>query len=64
MQRELSCLPFFCGKRKVGKPKGFGAQKNGLPCEIAINTKGLVNTMDYFTGHFVGIKQLSFLTDL
>jgi len=34
MQRELSFLPFFCGKRKVGKPAGHGAQKNGLPCEI------------------------------
>jgi len=34
MQRELSFLPFFCGKRKVGKPIGNGAQKNGLPCEI------------------------------
>jgi len=34
MQRELSFLPFFCGKRKVGKPARHGAQKNGLPCEI------------------------------
>jgi len=30
MQRELSLLPFFCGKRKVGKSTGHGAQKNGL----------------------------------
>jgi len=36
MQRELSLLPFFCGKRKVGKPAGHGAQKNGLPCEIML----------------------------
>ncbi len=38
MQRELSLLPFFCGKRKVGKPIGNGAQKNGLPCEIKLRS--------------------------
>jgi len=30
LQRELSLLTFFCGKRKLGKPIGYGAQKNGL----------------------------------